>query len=260
MSEDRKIAEYEGIKYYSEEGQWYRLLPIGGGQVPVDIKKAKRRIEISLPQENLLDVFKFLDFDQLLTFQQTSFYFKNIVDKYGKELARKKFARLEFLSKCENGEFVKIEEPHLYDFELSKQLKKKEIFLFLGALTNTHSYGISAQDSVFKALMGTKKILILFDSIQMEMLLLLDLMMHRAVSTTFVLIVKLLFTKKNQFSSRRLLFAGYGDYRISVWDTLKCVRAHVLYGHENRISCLRTSPDGTAICTASWDSFLKIWA
>uniref|UniRef100_A0A1I8BTK8 WD_REPEATS_REGION domain-containing protein n=1 Tax=Meloidogyne hapla TaxID=6305 RepID=A0A1I8BTK8_MELHA len=60
--------------------------------------------------------------------------------------------------------------------------------------------------------------------------------------------------------SGRLLFAGYGDYRISVWDTLKCLRAHVMYGHENRISCLRTSPDGTAVCTASWDSFLKIWA
>jgi len=40
-------------------------------------------------------------------------------------------------------------------------------------------YGISALDSVFKALMVTKKILILFDFIQMEMLLLLDLMMLR---------------------------------------------------------------------------------
>ncbi|CAK5117711.1 unnamed protein product [Meloidogyne enterolobii] len=126
MSEDQKIIEYEGIKYYLEDGQWYQMTPLENDKLSADIK-TKKGIQINLPSENLLDVFKFLDFDQLLSFQQTSFYFKNIVDKYGKELARKKFARLEFLSKCENGEFVKIEEPHLYDFELSKQLKKKWI-------------------------------------------------------------------------------------------------------------------------------------
>lgn len=61
-------------------------------------------------------------------------------------------------------------------------------------------------------------------------------------------------------SSGRILFAGYGDYRVGVWDTLKCVRQLILYGHENRISCLRISPDGTAICTASWDTSIRIWA
>lgn len=60
--------------------------------------------------------------------------------------------------------------------------------------------------------------------------------------------------------SGRLLFAGYGDYRICIWDTLKCVRHSVLYGHENRVSCLRTSPDGMAIATTSWDHSLRIWA
>lgn len=60
--------------------------------------------------------------------------------------------------------------------------------------------------------------------------------------------------------SGRILFAGYGDYRVGVWDSLKCVRHSVLYGHENRISCLRTSPDGTAICSASWDCTIRIWA
>uniref|UniRef100_A0A183C7D3 WD_REPEATS_REGION domain-containing protein n=1 Tax=Globodera pallida TaxID=36090 RepID=A0A183C7D3_GLOPA len=60
--------------------------------------------------------------------------------------------------------------------------------------------------------------------------------------------------------SGRILFAGYGDYRVGVWDTLKCVRHLILYGHENRISCLRCSPDGTAICTASWDASIRIWA
>lgn len=60
--------------------------------------------------------------------------------------------------------------------------------------------------------------------------------------------------------SGRILFAGYGDYRVGVWDSLKCVRHSVLYGHENRISCLRTSPDGTAVCSASWDCTIRIWA
>lgn len=60
--------------------------------------------------------------------------------------------------------------------------------------------------------------------------------------------------------SGRILFAGYGDYRVGVWDSLKCTRHSVLYGHENRISCLRTSPDGTAVCSASWDCTIRIWA
>jgi len=60
--------------------------------------------------------------------------------------------------------------------------------------------------------------------------------------------------------SGRILFAGYGDYRVGVWDSLKCVRQLILYGHENRISCLKTSPDGTAICTSSWDHSIRIWA
>jgi len=60
--------------------------------------------------------------------------------------------------------------------------------------------------------------------------------------------------------SGRLLFAGYNDYTINVWDALKCQRLTVLYGHENRVSCLRVSPDGTAISTGSWDCTLRIWA
>nr|CAD2179705.1 unnamed protein product [Meloidogyne enterolobii] len=129
MSENGKIIEYEGIKYYLEDGQLYRLVPIGRGQLPVEIKP-KKGVKLSLPQENLLDVFKFLDFDQLLSFQQTSFYFKNIVDKYGKELARKKFKWLGFcrISDLKFGEnnFVEIP-PHLYDFKLSKRLEQKWI-------------------------------------------------------------------------------------------------------------------------------------
>jgi len=58
----------------------------------------------------------------------------------------------------------------------------------------------------------------------------------------------------------RLLFAGYDDYNCYVWDTLLATNTTVLTGHENRVSCLGVSADGKALCTGSWDTFLKIWA
>ncbi|CAG5852957.1 unnamed protein product [Menidia menidia] len=60
--------------------------------------------------------------------------------------------------------------------------------------------------------------------------------------------------------SGRLLFAGYNDYTINVWDALKGTRVSILFGHENRVSSVRVSPDGTALCSASWDNTLRIWA
>ncbi|GAA6078801.1 guanine nucleotide-binding protein subunit beta-5b isoform X1, partial [Tachysurus ichikawai] len=56
----------------------------------------------------------------------------------------------------------------------------------------------------------------------------------------------------------RLLFAGYNDYTINIWDVLKGTRAAILYAHENRVSKVRVSPDGTAFCSASWDNTLKV--
>ncbi|XP_067932532.1 guanine nucleotide-binding protein subunit beta-5-like [Watersipora subatra] len=61
-------------------------------------------------------------------------------------------------------------------------------------------------------------------------------------------------------TSGRLLFGGYNDYAVHVWDALKVERAAIVYAHENRISCLKTCPDGTGFCTASWDHTLKVWA
>jgi guanine nucleotide-binding protein subunit beta-5 len=61
-------------------------------------------------------------------------------------------------------------------------------------------------------------------------------------------------------ASGRILFAGYNDYAVNIWDTLKCHRVAMLYGHENRVSSLKVSPDGTAIATGSWDYSLKVWA
>ncbi|XP_054159021.1 guanine nucleotide-binding protein subunit beta-5-like isoform X2 [Oppia nitens] len=60
--------------------------------------------------------------------------------------------------------------------------------------------------------------------------------------------------------SGRLLFAGYNDYTVNVWDTLKCCRLCILYGHENRVTSVKTSPDGTALSTCSWDFNLRVWA
>ena len=56
----------------------------------------------------------------------------------------------------------------------------------------------------------------------------------------------------------RILFAGYNNYTLNVWDTLKCTRLCVLYGHENRVSCLKVSPDGSCLATGSWDYSLKV--
>jgi guanine nucleotide-binding protein G(I)/G(S)/G(T) subunit beta-1 len=60
--------------------------------------------------------------------------------------------------------------------------------------------------------------------------------------------------------SGRYLFAGYDDFNCHVWDTVKGTIASVLSGHDNRVSCLGITGDGTALCTGSWDSFLKVWA
>jgi len=60
--------------------------------------------------------------------------------------------------------------------------------------------------------------------------------------------------------SGRYLFAGYDDYSCVGWDTLKGEKLYMLDGHDNRVSCLGVNHDGTALCTGSWDSLLKIWA
>ncbi|XP_022085441.1 guanine nucleotide-binding protein subunit beta-1 [Acanthaster planci] len=59
--------------------------------------------------------------------------------------------------------------------------------------------------------------------------------------------------------SGRLLMAGYDDFNCNVWDSMKGERAGVLAGHDNRVSCLGVTDDGMAVCTGSWDSFLKVW-
>lgn len=68
--------------------------------------------------------------------------------------------------------------------------------------------------------------------------------------------------------SGRVLFAAYEDSNCLGWDLLEAGgsgngsngRHHYqLQGHENRVANIGVSSDGYALCTASWDSSLKIW-
>lgn len=56
----------------------------------------------------------------------------------------------------------------------------------------------------------------------------------------------------------RLLFGGYNDYVVNVFDVLRGNRLSILYGHESRVSCLKVSPDGTALATGSWDNTMRV--
>jgi len=67
-------------------------------------------------------------------------------------------------------------------------------------------------------------------------------------------------TSVDHSHSGRYLFAGYDDFNCYVWDTLTGSQVGCLAGHDNRVSCLGVSQSGQALCTGSWDSFLKIWA
>ncbi len=58
--------------------------------------------------------------------------------------------------------------------------------------------------------------------------------------------------------SGRLLFAGYDDFTCQIWDSMKGDRVGSLTGHENRVSCVGVTTDGMALCTGSWDTFLKV--
>eukprot|EP01104_Vermistella_antarctica_P021025 TRINITY_DN926_c4_g1_i1.p1 TRINITY_DN926_c4_g1~~TRINITY_DN926_c4_g1_i1.p1 ORF type:complete len:332 (+),score=81.08 TRINITY_DN926_c4_g1_i1:356-1351(+) len=60
--------------------------------------------------------------------------------------------------------------------------------------------------------------------------------------------------------SGRLMFVGYHNSICEVWDTLQGKVVFGLEGHQSRVSGVAVHPDGYAVCTASWDNVLKIWA
>jgi len=62
-------------------------------------------------------------------------------------------------------------------------------------------------------------------------------------------------------SSGRFLFVSYDDSAVHIWDTLFAAPvAAPLQGHDERVSSIAVSPDGQCLCTASWDTTMKIWA
>lgn len=69
--------------------------------------------------------------------------------------------------------------------------------------------------------------------------------------------------------SGRVLFAAYDDYFCNAWDTIHYNATNCNnfltappnnIAHDNRISCLGVNKEGSALCTGSWDFFLKVWA
>nr|CAD2154021.1 unnamed protein product [Meloidogyne enterolobii] len=81
-----------------------------------------------LPSEVQLDIFKYLNFHQLLIIQQTNFYFKNLINEYEGELARMKLNKLVILFiHQENSDRFKSFNPNpkIYDFQLSEGIEKK---------------------------------------------------------------------------------------------------------------------------------------
>lgn len=64
-------------------------------------------------------------------------------------------------------------------------------------------------------------------------------------------------------ASGRVLFAGHDDCNVYGWDTLAedaPAPVYTLGGHSYRVSCVAVSPDGTALCSGSWDHNLAVWA
>jgi len=59
--------------------------------------------------------------------------------------------------------------------------------------------------------------------------------------------------------SGRLLYTSYSDNTLLIWDTLKAERKSTSTPHDKRVTSLGVSGDGCALCSASWDTTLKIW-
>jgi len=59
--------------------------------------------------------------------------------------------------------------------------------------------------------------------------------------------------------SGRLLFTGYEDSEIRLWDALKGTFVGVLRGHASMITRLAVTPDGKGLASSSFDTTIKIW-
>ncbi|CAK5036003.1 unnamed protein product [Meloidogyne enterolobii] len=84
-----------------------------------------------LPVEVHLDIFKYLNFNQISSIQQTNSYFCSLIDKYIGILAKKKFYSFEtivYKSVNDKNKYLKLNEEDIGlagGFELSKELEGK---------------------------------------------------------------------------------------------------------------------------------------
>ena len=84
-----------------------------------------------LPVEVHLDIFKYLNFNQISSIQQTNSYFCSLIDKYIGILAKKKFYSFEtivYKSVNDKNKYLKLNEEDIGlddGFELSSQLRKQ---------------------------------------------------------------------------------------------------------------------------------------
>jgi len=72
------------------------------------------------------------------------------------------------------------------------------------------------------------------------------------------------FTSITSSASGRLLFCGHSEGSVECFDILAPAQPDPLYtlhnAHEIYVSCVRVSPRGDVLCTASWDTRLKLYA